>query len=172
MPIMTIPARLADLEFEIEAPPGFAEPPLPQSDPDFNDPTVTGPLTLLASPVAAAFLTVSARPAYEEGSVLQWLIYLTRHHGITTTALTPGEVGGRRHRHPAVIAEGHQVQDGTNLRMVFAGLEDGGRFVIIHAMCPEELWASYGEGLRAAVASFELARPQGPRAPVVPVAAE
>jgi hypothetical protein len=172
MATMTIPARLADLEFEIDAPPGFMEPPLPESDPDFNDPTVTGPLTLLATPVAAAFLAVAARPAYEEGSVLQWLIYLARHYGITTTALTPGEVGGRRHHHPAVIAEGRQVQDGTNLRMVFAALEDGGRLVIIHAMCPEELWPSYGEGLRAAVASFELARPQGPKAPLVPVATE
>lgn len=168
---VTVPARLADLEFELEVPAGFAEPPLPGGETDFADPSVTAPLTLLASPVAAAFVTVSARPAYDGGSVMEWFGYLLGHHGITATSLMPATVGGRVHRHGAVVAEGHQTQEGTLLRMVMALVEDGGRLVVVHAMCPDELWASYGEGLRGAVMSFELARPKGPTAPLVPGAA-
>ena len=59
-------------------------------------------------------------------------------------------------------------QDGLRLKIVLAALEDGGRFVIVQAMCPEELWASFEGPLRKAVGSFELARPKGATAPLFP----
>ena len=168
MPRATIPARLADLECELDVPPGFAEPPLPGGDTDFSDPSAMGALTLMASPVAAVFVTVSARPAYEDGSVMEWYSFLAGKFGIGTTSLMPGRVGGRVHRHAAVLAEGEMEQDGLRLKIVLAALEDGGRFVIVQAMCPEELWASFEGPLRKAVGSFELARPKGATAPLFP----
>lgn len=167
MPRMTFPAKLADLEFSIEAPAGFGQPPLPEDEqPDFQEVTKTFPLALLASPVAMVVLTVSARPAYADGSVLQWLHFLAAHFGITLTGLMPGNVGPKRT--PAILGEGKQEQDGTHLRMLFAAIEDGGRLVLVHAMCPEELWASFEAPLRVAVNSFDLARPRGATAPLVP----
>lgn len=168
MPRTTVPARLADLECELELPAGFAEPPLPGGDVDFSDVSAMAPITLMASPVAAAFLTVSARPAYEDGSVMEWYSFLAGKFGISTLKLMPGHVGGRVHRHPAVLAEGEMEQDGTRLKLVLAAMEDGGRFLIVQAICPEELWPSYEAPLRTAVASFELARPRGSTVPLFP----
>lgn len=160
----TFPARLADLEFSLELPTGFITPPLPEDETDFDDPTKTAPLTLIASPVAAVLLAISARPAYEDGSVIQWLTYLAAHHEITLTKLMPGKLGP----HPAVLAEGKQVQDGTALNMLFAAVEDGGRLIVLNALCPTELWASYEQPLRRAIETFELARPRGQTTPLVP----
>ncbi|MBN8645609.1 MAG: hypothetical protein J0L61_10280, partial [Planctomycetes bacterium] len=56
------PALLADLAFSMELPAEFVEPDVPREELDFSNPTVCFPLLLASSPVAAALITVSARP--------------------------------------------------------------------------------------------------------------
>lgn len=165
----TFTGKLADLDFSMDAPAGFVEPPFPVEEYDFSTPTVSAPLALLSSDVALALVAVAARPAYEDGSVRQWLEFLAEHFGITLVGIGPGLLGeGGCHR--GIVAEGVQVQEGTRLRLTLAAMEDGGRLVTAHGMCPEELWSAFGPRLVKAVRSITLARPKGPTAAVEPVA--
>jgi len=164
----TFPARLANLAFALDAPQGFEPLDIPAEDVDFNDPTLSAPLAVLSSQVALALVTVAARPAYEDGSVTDWLTFLSGHYGITLSNLTLGEVGGSTNRHPAVLAEGQQTQEGTNLQLRLVMFEDGGRLVTIHAMCPDELAPSYLPAMQQCIRSFELDSDSvmGPTAPL------
>ncbi|QOI99892.1 MAG: hypothetical protein HRU70_05100 [Phycisphaeraceae bacterium] len=156
------PARIADLAFSIEIPEGFEAASLPDQKPNFDNPTESAPLLLLASPVGFAVIMVAARPAYQTGSVLQWVRYLANHFDLTLLSERPGEVGTPERRHTAILATASQVQNGTPLSFFMVAFEDGGRFVTAHGMCPTELWPSYGERLTEAVTSIALDRPHGP----------
>jgi hypothetical protein len=158
---------LADLAFALDVPAEFVEPDVLREEIDFSDPTKSFPLLLVSSPVATALITVSARPAYDDGCVEQWLRFLADHFGMSLSSVRQGRVGDQESGHPAVLAEAEQVQDGTLLRFRLAALEDGGRFVIVMAMAPAELWPSYGVALEAAVGSLRLTRPKGSQTPLM-----
>jgi hypothetical protein len=160
--LVTIPPALADLGFTIEVPDGFAQGEIPREDVDFDNPTLSAPLAIFSSQVALALIAVAARPAYETGSVLQWTRYLCDHFGIALTSVKSGTTSGSP-AHPAIIAQGEQEQNGQQLRMVVVALEDGGRLVTAHAMCPAELWPSFGEQIARAVQSITLSSPKGPK---------
>ncbi len=171
MRVQTFPALLADLEFSLAVPDGFAEPPFEREDVDFDDPTKSAPLAIIASQVAMAVISIAARPAYENGSVEQWARFLCDHFGITITGLVSGFVGEPEpagHLHPCVLVEATQTQDGTPLTMRLVFLEDGKRLVTATAMCPTELWLSYGPALEQSLLSLQLARPKDPTVPCVP----
>lgn len=168
LPRETFPPRIADLGFSMEMPVGFFKPDLPEDQVDLDNPTVTVPLMVTASPIALALITVTARPAYTDGAVMQWFLYLAAHHGITIDDVRPGRVGGLTKWHPAILARGSQTQDGVDLVMRFAVFEDGSRLVIAHAMCPVELEASYLSTLGECIESIELTDPRGPTAAILP----
>lgn len=163
---VAFPSRMANLAFSIEKPEGFDVIDFPSEECDFNNPTFSAPLGFMSSSVAVALLTVAARPAYEDGSVMDWLRYLTDHFGITLKTLMPGRVGGATHWHQAILAHGEQTQEGTLLQLRIASFEDGGRLVTVHGFCPAELAPSYMPMLEHCVQSIELAEPQGPTAPL------
>lgn len=142
------PARLADLAFALDVPADFVAHELPGEDTDLSDPSLSAPLAVLSSPVAAAVVSVAARPAYDDGSVLEWSTFLLAQAGITPTSLMPGTVG--------------------SVRLDFAWVEDGGRLVTLNTLCPAQLWPSFGDVLQRALRSFELDEPRGPRAPLAP----
>lgn len=158
---LQIPPALADLGFSIEIPDGFIHADIPQTDVNFDNPTESAPLGLFSSQVALALIAVAARPAYETGSVLQWVKYLCDHFGIDIKSFKAATTTGA-HKHPAILAECEQEQNGEQLRLALVAFEDGTRFVTAHAMCPVELWPSYGAQLTAAVQSLSLASPKGP----------
>lgn len=158
---VTIPPALADLGFTIEVPDGFLQPEIQHENVDFDDPSLSAPLALFSSQVALALITVAARPAYATGSVLQWTKYLCDHFGIDITSFKAGTTTGD-HKHPAIIADATQEQNGQMLRMTVVAFEDGARLVTAHAMCPAELWQSYGSQMTAAVKSISLTAPRGP----------
>ncbi|HLP83764.1 MAG TPA: hypothetical protein VK157_05395 [Phycisphaerales bacterium] len=162
LPRKTFTNRLANLDFSMKMPVGLVEAPMPSEDYDFDKPHVSAPLMLTASPVAMALIAVAGRPAYSDGTVREWFEYLCKHFGITLLSIGPAYVGGLRKNHPAIIATGLQVQDGTELVMSFVAFEDGGRFVTAHAMCPRELEPSYMSTLEACIHSVELLHHKGP----------
>ncbi len=167
MPRLNFPARLAEISFSIDVPDSFVVAALPEDSLDFSKPGHLAPLAMLPSQVAMAVVLVAARPAYEDGSVMEWFHFLAEHHAVPFSGLMPGRIGDDN-RHPAIILDGTQVQDGTLLRYHAALLEDGGRIILVQAMCPDELWPSFGEPITAAVASFTLDAPRGTTAPLVP----
>lgn len=158
--------RIPELAFAIEVPPEFVTPDLPEEGPRFEEPTFMLPLWLASSPVAMALVTVAVRPAYEDGTVKQWLEYLCREQGLEVRAIGAGLVGAAEHQRTAVLAEAGQEQEGTRLRFRIAAVEDGGYLYVVMGMAPEELWASYGEALAHAVGSFELTAGKGARADI------
>lgn len=162
-----VPSRfpaLPALAFQIETPADFVTPPLPDDVPDFDDPCFLAPLWLASSPVALAVVTVAARPAYEDGSVFQWLRYLAIEAELELTSLMPGRLGP----HSAAVATARQTQDGVPLHIDLTLLEDGATLFLVQSMLPASLRPSLGESLAAAVASFRLSQPRGHTHPLIP----
>jgi hypothetical protein len=159
----SFPSRIADLAFSITVPEEFGPLPLPEEKIDFTDPVKMVPLAILSSPVAAALISITARPAYEDGTVMDWVLYLMKHYRFTPTSMSHGAVGGHHHAHPAILSEGHETQEDMLLRFHMAAFEDGGRFVVAHGICPDAIWSSFGEILHDAVRTVELDSPMNPR---------
>lgn len=158
------PALLAELEFEMLIPDGFITPDFPRENVDFSDPTKCAPLAVISSQIALALVAVGARPAYEDGTVLQWLRFLASHVKIDLQHVEVHEgEGGQPGR---ITAFGSQFQDGTRLNLMIVAFEDGDRFVTAHAMCPVELWPSFGDALTRCVESIRLTKPMGSRHPL------
>lgn len=158
----TFTGRMADLDFTMKVAAGFVEAVLPTEEHDFDQPHVCAPLLLLSSPVARAAITVAARPGFASGTVRDWLVFLCQHNGIRLLSIGPAYVGGLHKNHPAIIATALQEQNGTELVMSLVAMEDGGRFVTAHAMCPRELEPSYMKKMEASLFSIELLRHKGP----------
>ena len=158
----TAPARVANLGFRIAVPKDWAMPELPAENADFNTPTIFLPLMLAVAPYAAIVLTVAARPAYGDGSVQDWTLYLLGAHGIEPASLSARPVGGFK----AIAGLGRQVQDGVALETRFAFFEDGGRLVNLTLMAPAALSSPLEHVWQAALESFELAEPIGQSAPL------
>lgn len=161
----TFPPRLADLGFSMDVPDAFIEAEIPGEDVDFSDPTKSAPIAVLSAQVALAIIAIAARPAYEDGTVLAWLRYLSGHFKIDLQHVQIRGIG-KDGIHPGITAFGVQYQDGTKLNLMIVAFEDGGRFITAHAMCPAELWLSYGAALSAAVESITLTSPKGSTHPV------
>lgn len=156
----TFPARLAELEFTMLVPDGFVLPEVPPQEVNFEDPAQSAALAICSSQIALALVTVAARPAYEDGTVLQWLRFLAAHYGIDLQHVQVHD-GDDEGAPPRVTAFGTQVQDGQRLNLMLVAFEDDNRFVTAHAMCPTELWPSFGDVLSKAVESIRLTRPRG-----------
>ncbi len=166
----TFPAVLADLEFTIDVPDGFAQSGFERRVVDFSDSTKFAPLTILSSNVAMALITIAARPAYESGSVEQWTRLLCDHQQTTITGLVSGFVGRGEpagHLHPCILVEATQRNDETDLTTRLIVLEDGKRLLTVHAICPTQLWPRHELALENALLSVELAHPHDPTVPCV-----
>jgi hypothetical protein len=161
MHLHTLPPILAELGYSMLVPEGFVQGQLPNEDVDFDNPTQFAPLAIFASPVAMAIITVAARPAYETGSVLQWMRYLMEHYDLQLESVEAANIGSKV-EHPALIISAKQEQEGQKLRFAVVAFEDGGRFVQAQGICPEELWPSFGAALTEAVQSVTLSSPKGP----------
>lgn len=161
LPRKTYTNRYADLDFSMKIPMGFVECDLPTDVPDFSRPDVSLPLLVMAAPVDMTLIAVAARPAYLEGTVRDWLVSVCERFNIRLLSIGPTYVGGLRKNHPAIMATGLQDKDGTELVMSIVALEDGGRFVTIHAMCPREIEPTHMSTMEGCIHSFELIRHKG-----------
>lgn len=164
LPRKTFSNRAAAFDFTMKTPVGFVEAEQPRVEYDFGPPHVSALLLRLASPVAAAVITVAGRPAHADGTVRDWFQSLCNHLGITLLSIGPAYVGGLRKNHPAIIATGVQVREGTELVMSFVAFEDGGRFVTASAVCPRELEPECMSTLETCIHSIELLHHRGPTA--------
>jgi hypothetical protein len=153
----TVPARIAELGCTFVRPHDWVQVELPNEPVDFTDPAALAPVVVVMAPFAAIVFAVSARPAYDNGAVADWLQYLARHHGTD-----PGPVEREDDLpHPAVACWGGQNSDGTLLRLRAQMFEDGGRLVQIGVMAPQALWDSVHDTLRTMLQSFRLTTPRG-----------
>src|SRR5262249_54420195 len=130
------PARTADLEFQMKIPEQWLAPDLPPASEDFSDPTLFLPLMLRVAPTSPIILAVAARPAYENGTILDWVPYLLDSQKFVPTAMGETQLGDLRAM--AGIATQAESDIGPrHLRFVF--FEDGGRLVNIFLTSPLEV---------------------------------
>lgn len=163
-PITTLPPRLADLGFALRRPPGWLVSELPLGAIDFAD---SGALQLLAVCSAmdgVGVVSLCARPAYDGGTLAEWVEHLVVRLGYAAPELEREQVGGR----DAVGCWAQRIEDGTPMRLRLAFFEDGGRLVHVGAMAPEAAFARVAPSLRGVMDSVRLLSPQGSRVPLAP----
>jgi len=155
--VLTIPGRIADLACRVAAPRDWNVMELPGEDVDFSEPSAFFPLAVVVAPWAAVVLTVAARPAFEDGTLQDWSLFLLSSQEIRPTAFGPVAIGALL----GLGGVGRQQQEGTWLEIRFAFFEDGGRLVQLGLMAPEAISAPLETIWQTALGSFELERPQG-----------
>jgi hypothetical protein len=159
---VTVPARIADLEFTYLRPANFNAVDLPNEKPNFDDPTAFYPLHIVMASYGAVLFSVVARPAYDEGSVQDWAEFLARQEKLEIVSMRGGVIGGL----PAMIVEALNQTDAGTMRMRTALVEDGGRLINISILAPEAIWASVEPALNLTMTSLRLAEPRGSTTPL------
>ena len=160
--LVTVPARIADLEFTYLRPADFRVIDLPAETPNFEDPTAFYPLQVIMAGYGAVLFSVVARPAYEDGTIQDWAEFLAGKENLQVVSMLPGTLAGM----PALIVEALNPTDAGTMRMRTALLEDGKRFLNISVMAPDAIWKSVEETLRMTMTSFRLAEPRGTTTPL------
>src|SRR5215207_2796627 len=80
--LVTVPARIADLEFTYLRPANFQVVDLPNEKPNFDDATAFYPLQVIMASYGAVLFSVVARPAYEDGTIEDWAEHLAKQEKI------------------------------------------------------------------------------------------
>ena len=160
--LVTVPARIADLEFTYLRPASFNVIELPTEKPNFEDPTAFYPLQVIMAGYGAVLFSVVARPAYDNGSVQDWAEFLAQKENIQVVSMKPGTLAGM----PALMVEALNPTDAGTMRMRTALLEDGKRLLNISVMAPDAIWKSVEETLHTTMSSFRLAEPRGTTTPL------
>lgn len=153
-------ANLEKLAFSVDVPAGMQRIETPGVTVDFADPGQAAPLALWASPESGAVLAVAARPAFNEGGVLQWVRQLAERFEMDLQHVLVQKVGSPP-THPGVTAFGAQRRDGAKQSFMLAAFEDGGWLVTAHGTCPADRWAACGNRLAEAVESIVLTKRRG-----------
>lgn len=160
----TFPARIAELGFTAQLPADWIAHELPTEDADFSDPTKCVPLAIVTAPHAAIVFVFAARPAYDDGTTLDWATYLLSHNQLKPRAIGSDAVAGV----PAVIGEATQESEVGTILVRFAFLEDGGRLINLSLTAPEILADAVRDAWFAMLQSFTLETPKGSRFPATP----
>jgi hypothetical protein len=106
----------------------------------------------------------AARPAYDNGSVLDWAQWLITQGGVDLRALGPSQLGAL----PAIVGQCAAASDMGEMTTFFAFAEDGGRLVHASLSGPRALEGHVWSAWREVLASFALASPQGATVPLAP----
>jgi len=147
----------AQLDFRVEHPADWVTLPVPEEANDFADPLHVAPLAALMAPYAAIVFAVGARPAYDDGTVAQWLGWMARQRGLDPGGIEAQRVGAL----DGVACWGIQVDGDAVMRSRLVMCEDGGRILHFACMAPESLWPSVNATFVRMLASFALASPRG-----------
>lgn len=161
---LQVPARIAELGFSFSKPVDFMDVPLPAEDPTFDKPEYCFPLHVAMAGYGAVVFAVAARPAYEEGSVLDWAKWLLEQQGVALEGFMPIEISGM----PAVAYTSTQQSEAGVMRLKAAAIEDGGRLILVSIMAPQAIWPSVESTLETMLASFKLDNPRGTKTPLIP----
>lgn len=170
---MTIPApsefvptevssRIADLGFAYLRPEEFRAIDLPEEEPKFESPEYFIPLHVCMAPYGAVVFSVAARPAYDDGTVEDWLGYHAQRQLGEVMSVREERIGDLR----AMAADAVQPSEAGRMHVRAFFVEDGKRLVIVSAMAPEQLWNSVEGMLQTMISSFRLQTPRGQSTPL------
>lgn len=82
-----------------------------------------GALAVVTAPHAAIVFAFAARPAYDDGTVADWMRYLLEHNQITPQTMSVGMIGV----HAALLGEATQSSElgPMSVRFVFSRMANG-----------------------------------------------
>ena len=155
----SFPARIAELGFTASLPADWNSHELPPEEADFSDPVKFFPLGIVTAPHAAVVFAFAARPAYEDGTLHDWALYLLDSNQLQPRAIGRDTVAGVA----AVCGEAVQQSDLGPMTVRFAFLEDGGRLLNLTLTAPELFADSVRGAWFAMLQSFTLETPKGSR---------
>lgn len=159
------PPGRPELTVSVQAPQGWQQVPVPDERPDFADPTAYLPLGVVMAPYGAVLLSLAARPAFDGGTVAQWLERHCRLEGMEPTDLRSRRIGEL----DAVTAETIQQTDAGPMRMRLVMIEDGRTLLVMAAVAPEAIWPSLDATFDRMISSY---RPVNRRGQTVPLGVE
>jgi hypothetical protein len=157
-----VPSRIADLGFVYRRAQEFRAMDLPEEQPNFESPEYFIPLHVCIAPYGAVVFSVAARPAYDDGTVEEWLGYHAARQLGEVTSVREERIGDLR----AMAADAVQPSEAGTMHVRAYFVEDGKRLVIVSAMAPEQVWGSVEGMLQAMISSFRLRTPKGQTTPV------
>lgn len=164
--LRSFPSRIADLGFSVELPESWQPQALPDETPDFDDGTRLFGLGAAVAPYAALVFAAAARPAYADGTVLDWARWLIEQHGVDLRALGPAQLGEL----PAIGGQCATASDLGEMVTHFALAEDGQRLIHVSVTGPaalaQQVWQAWTQVQR----SFALESPRGSTVPLAPKA--
>lgn len=154
---ISVPARIANIAFKVSIPPDWRRVDLPEEELNFDKPDYFVPLFVAMAGYGVVVFSVAARPAYEDGTVEQWVRYIGRAQEVQIQQLRPVSINGCG----AMIADAFQQSDAGLMQMRTVFLEDGGRLINISTMAPAQIWSSVEAQLDQMLHSFRLDEPRG-----------
>jgi hypothetical protein len=147
----TSPA-LPRFAFEINLPPDCRRLPQPGEVPDFSQPTTFASLGTFVATYGTFVFSVTARPAYGEGSVRDWLFDLCQQRGLEIEHAAPAQLAGE----PAATCLATQKTSSGLMKVRLTLLEDDGRLFVLTAAAPAALWRARVNTFDEMFASFKL----------------
>lgn len=162
-PLRAFDGLPAGLDFRVRLPADWIAHALPSDPPDFSAPATLMPLAIVSAPHSAIVFTAAARPAYDDGNLQAWTLYLLGENNLTPRALGEHTLGHT----PAMVGEAVQSSDLGPMLVRFALFEDGGRLVQFSLTAPELLAEPLRNVWLEALASFALADPKGATRPTL-----
>lgn len=162
-PLRAFDGLPAGLDFRVRLPLDWIAHALPSDPPDFSAPAALMPLAIVTAPHSAIVFTAAARPAYDDGDLHAWTLYLLGENNLTPRALGAHSLSAT----PALVGEAVQPSELDPMLVRFAFFEDGGRLVHFSLTAPVLVADALRNVWIEAVATFALANPRGatPRAP-------
>lgn len=160
LPLQTLrfPSRFAATGFELDVPVGWVEQTVPDEDTAFDQWHEFVTLAHVCTPDTAFTLTVSARPALEDGAVSDWAAQLLEHHGLQFWTLGEQSLGC----HGALAGEGVRGTAFGPVRSLYVFAEDGQRLLMLQLEGPEALGGVLASLWNTILGSFRLREPFGP----------
>ena len=143
-------------------PADFRRAELPEQEIDFEKHATFLPLAVCIANYGPVVFTVAARPAFEDGSVSDWLRFLAREENFELDEVRTTQIGTLAGVEALVL----QRQEDMTVRLRLVLIENGGRLFQLSGMAPVQLWPGAEKVLGEMIASFELAVDQGSTTPL------
>lgn len=136
--------------------------PLPDEPPNFDDPNAFMPAGIFQSPPGNIVLSVACRPAYDDGTLDEWLRWICDAHRFDLQASRMGRLNGRR----VCFGEALQpAEGGKTLRMKMVVVDAERRLFVASIMCNTDAYSVHEVCMEKTLQSFQPATIQDDEAP-------
>jgi hypothetical protein len=158
---ITVTPGVAGLSYSHLLPAGWHRIPVPEEAPDFSEPVFMA-LSVNMAPYGAVVFTVAARPAFSDGTVRDWMLYVCRREGFEIGEISATRIGDA----PAIHCAASQQTDAGPMTLRNVMIEDGDRLIALSAMAPAAIWPALEATFETILQSFRLTDPRGATVPL------